>query len=97
MTTWCGPNGQLSNTTSITLSNVYATASSNEYQSTLTISGFEPGIHNGNYSCNSTILSSSPYLTGNSASVSKTIIVSGITLILQKCNSEIQIKYLYGF
>lgn len=75
-TTWLGPNGQLINSSSVTLSNVNSIANG-AYQSTLTITGFVPAVHNGDYTCNTTIIPSTTYVTGNSASTVTTVMISG--------------------
>jgi len=82
-TSWSGPNGQLINSSSVTLSNVRSIASES-YQSSLTITGFVPAVHNGNYRCNGSVTSMSSYVTGTSTSATTSVMISGTSFIFYR-------------
>ena len=74
--TWHGPNGQLGNSSNITISGPYAIADQ-VLQSNVTISNYVRSVNNGEYTCNATIVPVSPYIIGKSAASRKTISISG--------------------
>lgn len=74
--TWSGPSGQLGNSSSVTISNAYATGSG-VFQSDVTISDFIPATHNGEYICNATIIPLSSYVIGSSGADAQSVILSG--------------------
>ena len=76
VTAWSGPSGQLGNSSSVTVSNVYETGSG-AFQSDVTITGFVPATHNGEYTCNATIIPSSSYVIGSSKADAQSVTLSG--------------------
>ena len=77
-TTWSGPSGQLRNMSNITISNANVIANG-VFQSTLSISGFIPATHNGNYICNANVVPSlsSSHVVGSNATGMRHVMVSG--------------------
>ena len=76
VTTWFSPNGQLINSSSITVSNTRA-ISSGVFQSSVTIADFVPAVNNGEYICNTSVIPSSSYIIGNNATDRRTVMISG--------------------
>lgn len=74
--TWYGPNGQLRNSSNVTLTGPYL-ITDQVLQSNVTISNYVRSINNGEYTCNATIVPQSPYIIGKSAASRKTISISG--------------------
>lgn len=74
--TWYGPNGQLRNSSNVTISGPYSIAN-RVLQSSLTIINYARSINNGEYTCNATMIPVSPYIIGTSADSRKTISISG--------------------
>lgn len=75
-TVWVGPNGWLTNSSDVTISNTYE-ITDGVYQSSLTISNFVTSMDNGDYRCNATIATLSPYIIGDSAIGRRTVNISG--------------------
>ncbi len=75
-TTWLGPSGQIGNSSSLVISNVYE-VSDGVLQSNVTISSYVPSINNGEYTCTATLTSSSSYVTGNSGSDRRRVAITG--------------------
>jgi len=75
-TTWFGPNGPLTNSSDVTLSNVYKIASG-VFQSSITFANFDPAVDNGEFACSATVISSSPYIIGSSAIARRNVMVTG--------------------
>ncbi len=74
--TWSGPSGHLSNSSSIAVSDTYAIANG-VFQSDVTISGYVPAVHNGEYICNATVIPSSSYVIGSSGNDAQSVMLSG--------------------
>ena len=74
--TWHGPNGQLENSSNVTISGPYS-ITDRVLQSNLTITNYVRSINNGEYICNATMIPASPYIIGKSAVFRKTISISG--------------------
>ena len=76
VTTWSGPSGQVGNSSSVVLSGPYA-ISNGLYQSDITITAFDPGVHNGEYTCNATVIPSSSYVIGSSITNGRMVMITG--------------------
>lgn len=76
VTTWFGPNGRISNSSSVTLSNTYIIASG-VFQSTLTMTSFSPVVDNGEYICNASVIPSSSHVSGNYATARRILVITG--------------------
>ena len=76
VTTWFGPSGVLQNSSSTTVSNIYAIASG-VFQSNATIANYVPSVNNGEYTCNATVIPSSSYVIGNSGTDRRRVMISG--------------------
>ena len=76
VTTWNGPSGQVGNSSHVTLSGPYAVANG-MYQSDVIITAFDPGVHNGEYTCNATVIPSSSYVIGSSTSNGRMVMITG--------------------
>ncbi len=81
--TWFGPSGQLGNSSSVTVSNVYAVGNG-VFQSILVISSFAPAIDNGEYICNATMIRLSSYVIGGSGTGMKEIVIGGCIIKKEK-------------
>ena len=73
---WYGPNGQLRNSSNITISGPHFIANQ-VLQSSLTIINYVRSINNGEYICNATTIPVSPYIIGKSEVSQRTISISG--------------------
>lgn len=76
ITTWFSPNGQLDNSSTVTISNTYATANG-AFQSDITITEYVPAVHNGEYICNATVIPSSSFVIGSSGTDTGSVMLSG--------------------